>query len=65
MENAQTQVDLSLRSHELFTPLNHIVGIGHVLTLTNLDADQKDLVERIINAGNELTTQIHRHLEKA
>ncbi|MBK1879064.1 histidine kinase dimerization/phospho-acceptor domain-containing protein [Pelagicoccus mobilis] len=62
METSQTPSDLSLKSHELFTPLNHIVGMGHVLNLTNLDPDQRDLVERIIVAGNELNRQIHRHL---
>ena len=65
MEKSHLSTDPTLRSHELFTPLNHIVGMGHVLNLTELDPEQRDLVLRIINAGNELTKQIHRHIGSA
>ncbi|MBK1877198.1 hypothetical protein JIN87_09980 [Pelagicoccus mobilis] len=63
MNKRITPRDRNLASHELFTPLNHIIGIAHILSFSRLDEDQRDLVARIIGAGDELTRGIHKHLD--
>jgi signal transduction histidine kinase len=41
-------------SHDVRTPLNAVLGITTVLAETDLDADQRDLVERLAATGKSL-----------
>jgi len=41
-------------NHEIRTPINAIIGINELLKQTNLNQNQKDLVESVESAGNVL-----------
>ena len=45
---------LATMSHELFTPLNGIIGLGQVLQTTALDADQAEYTRLIRQCGDDL-----------
>jgi len=45
---------LSNMSHEIRTPMNAVLGLTYLLEKTALDADQRDLVRKIITAGHSL-----------
>lgn len=45
---------LATMSHELFTPMNGIIGMNNVLEDTKLDAEQRELTEVIGSSGRDL-----------
>lgn len=45
---------LSRMSHELRTPMNAIIGLSHLALRTELNAHQRDYVQKISNAGQGL-----------
>jgi len=45
---------LSNMSHEIRTPMNAVLGLTYLLEKTALNADQRDLVRKIIAAGHSL-----------
>ena len=45
---------LANMSHEIRTPMNAILGMAHLALKTQLDAKQKDYVEKIKNSGQHL-----------
>jgi PAS domain S-box-containing protein len=54
---------LSRMSHELRTPLNAILGFGQLLSLEELNAQERDSVEHIIKAGRHLLELINEILD--
>ena len=63
MERAQQAADEASRakssflanmSHEIRTPLNGVIGIGELLSLTELNAEQKDYVAKILQSSRAL-----------
>ena len=49
---------LATMSHELFTPMNGIIGMNAVLQESDLDKDQRDLSNIISDSGRDLKTII-------
>ena len=49
-------------SHELRTPMNHILGFGQLLKMNPLNPEQKDSVGQILTSGAHLMTLIDRIL---
>jgi len=56
---------LSRTSHELRTPLNSILGFGQLLELSELSADDRESVDRIMKAGRHLLSLINEVLDIA
>jgi signal transduction histidine kinase len=54
---------LSRMSHELRTPMNAVLGFAQLLEMDELNADQKENVSEIINAGQHLLHLINEVLE--
>ncbi|MEA3207373.1 MAG: two-component system, cell cycle response regulator [Chthoniobacter sp.] len=54
---------LSRASHELRTPMNHILGFAQILDLDPLNPEQKDSVGQILTSGARLLTLIDRILQ--
>ncbi len=54
---------LSRASHELRTPMNHILGFAQLLDLDPLNPEQKDSVGQILTSGAHLLTLIDHILE--
>jgi len=54
---------LAMISHELRTPLNGILGMTSLLTDTKLNSNQKDIVETILNSGENLLTIVNDILD--
>ena len=54
---------LATMSHEVRTPLNGVLGVAQVLAGTKLDERQRDLVNLILSAGNELKTLVDDSLD--
>ena len=52
--NAAKSEFLAHMSHEIRTPMNAVLGLAQVLARENLSAGQRDMVERIRNAGQSL-----------
>jgi len=53
---------LSRASHELRTPMNHILGFAQVLAMDPLGPEQADSVDQILTSGGHLLTLIDRIL---
>ena len=53
---------LSRASHELRTPMNHILGFAQLLELDPRDPEQQDSVAQILTSGRHLLTLIDRIL---
>jgi DNA-binding response OmpR family regulator len=53
---------LSRASHELRTPMNHILGFAQLLDLDPLNPEQQDSVGQILTSGARLLTLIDRIL---
>ena len=53
---------LSRASHELRTPMNHVLGFAQLLELDSLSAEQSDSVRHILTSGRHLLTLIDRIL---
>jgi PAS domain S-box-containing protein len=50
-------------SHEIRTPLNAILGLGYLLSKTPLEAEQRQLLQRIDIAGQSLLTLLSNVLD--
>ncbi len=53
---------LSQASHELRTPMNHVLGFAQLLELDALTSDQEESVAQILTSGRHLLTLIDRIL---
>jgi signal transduction histidine kinase/ActR/RegA family two-component response regulator len=56
---------LSTTSHEIRTPLNAILGFTQLLQLSDLSAEDRDGVERILGAGRHLLALINELIDIA
>ncbi|MCB0915126.1 MAG: response regulator [Actinobacteria bacterium] len=56
---------LAKASHELRTPLNGVIGVAELLRATKLDADQRHLVDVIIEAGSQQVSIVSDILDYA
>ncbi len=54
---------LSRASHELRTPMNHILGFAQLLDLDAVEPEHKDSVGQILTSGHHLLTLIDRILQ--
>jgi PAS domain S-box-containing protein len=61
--NAAKSEFLSRMSHELRTPLNAILGFGQLLSMDELNDEQRDSVDHILRAGAHLLELINEVLD--
>jgi signal transduction histidine kinase len=54
---------LAMMSHELRTPMNGVLGMAHVLRLSDLNERQADQVEMLIRSGDGLMTILNDILD--
>lgn len=56
---------LTTMSHELRTPMHAVVGAGNLLTMTNLQGEQRELVSRLNHSSNHMLSLINDILDLA
>lgn len=56
---------LSRASHELRTPMNHILGFGQLLEMDQLTSEQRENLQQILTSGQHLLELIDRLLAVA
>jgi len=54
---------LANMSHEIRTPMNGVIAVADLLAMSNLDSEQRDLVDTIRDSGNTLLTIINDILD--
>jgi PAS domain S-box-containing protein len=54
---------VSTMRHDLRSPLNVVLGFGQLLQLDELDTNQRESVEQILTAANQLLTLINETLD--
>jgi PAS domain S-box-containing protein len=54
---------VSTMRHDLRSPLNVVLGFGQLLQLDDLDANQREAVEQILDAANQLLTLINETVD--
>jgi len=54
---------LAVMSHELRTPLNGVIGFAELLSLTPMDAEQKNFVQTILDSGTHLLDVVNEILD--
>jgi CheY-like chemotaxis protein/signal transduction histidine kinase len=59
IDNKNKDEFISKLSHQIRTPLNNIMVLGDLITTTQLDDNQKDLVESILASTNNLVNVVN------
>ena len=59
IDNKNKDEFISKLSHQIRTPLNNIMVLGDLITATQLDENQKDLIESILASTNNLVNVVN------